>query len=100
MKTVVFIILVVCLATLLAAQANPSGETEGWWALRGKGPTALQIKAKRFGNTGARVRLTGVEIKTAAISLQADEADYNPVSGQLELHGNVRMNLQNESLQR
>ena len=97
MKTVVFIILA---ATLLAAQGNPSGESEGWWWLRGKGPTALRVKAKHFGNTGARVLLTGVEIKTAAISLQADEADYNPVSGQLELHGNVRMNLQNESLQR
>jgi len=101
MKAVVSVVLVVCFAALLAAQADPSGKSEGWlWALRGKGAAALQIKAKYFDNVGSQVRLTGVEIKTAAITLQADEADFNPVSGQLELHGSVRMNFQKESSQR
>ena len=58
----------------------------------------VTLTAQQEIKDGALIRLRGhVHISTSTVTIEADEADYNPISGSLDPRGHVHVSLKNVS---
>lgn len=59
-------------------------------------PNQVMLWAEREVKDGPLIRLRGhVQVRTGSITIEADEADYNPVTGSLDPRGHLHISLKN-----
>jgi lipopolysaccharide assembly outer membrane protein LptD (OstA) len=76
----------------LALLFTGRGFCQGKQALNAS-PDKVTLLANNEIKTGGTLKLRGhVEISTGAITVYADEADYNPLTGDLDARGHVHIN--------
>ncbi len=84
MKLVAFVSLLALGFVVFARQDRPAP------------PDQVMLMAQQEIKDGALIRLRGhVHVLTSTVSIEADEADYNPISGSLDPRGHVHINLKN-----
>lgn len=61
-------------------------------------PDQAILTAQHEIKDGALIRLRGhVHVATGSVTIEADEADYNPITGSLDPRGHVHVSLKNVS---
>jgi hypothetical protein len=93
MKRVLIIAICSAFATGLCQEPRPAASPLAYTASQ-KGAEAFSIRAASVSQSGNRVHLRSVEIRSGAALIRADSADFDPATGQLKPHGKVTISFQ------